>query len=120
MVEIIAIAVGGAIGTCLRYLTYTLTKSSLSGALIVNLVGCIFAGFFWELSKIQNLSSNKRLLIFVGLIGAFTTFSALIIDFFNLIQENKIFYAVINLLLNNILGILIFFVGISAAKFFLK
>lgn len=50
-------------------------------------------------------------MIFVGMIGAFTTFSTYMLETFNLLRENDIKLAVVNFLLSNFLGHLFVVLG---------
>jgi len=78
------VAVGGATGSLARYLLSTWTMQSASaqkfplGTLLVNLVGCLVAGILAGLALRHPgwLTQELRLLLFVGLLGGFTTFSA--------------------------------------------
>lgn len=50
-------------------------------------------------------------MIFVGMIGAFTTFSTYMLETFNLLRENDTKLAVVNFLLSNFLGHLFVVLG---------
>src|SRR5215210_834039 len=44
---------------------------------VVNLLGCLLIGFLSQLAETRDIfNANERTLIFVGLLGGFTTFSA--------------------------------------------
>jgi len=75
--------IGGFVGSALRYaVTGFFQNSSHSprfpfGTLTVNLVGCLLIGFLSELVELRGIfTADTRTLIFVGLLGGFTTFSA--------------------------------------------
>lgn len=81
MPAILLIALGGAIGAVLRYgavdALHRLTGEPLPwGTLAVNLVGSFALGFLLLASDRLPLSENVRLFGAVGVLGAFTTFSA--------------------------------------------
>lgn len=57
------------------------------GTFVVNVLGCFLFGLIWELAAVRLLISDTvRLIILVGFMGSFTTFSSLIFDSFALGQ----------------------------------
>jgi CrcB protein len=81
MPAILLVALGGALGAVLRYASvsalHRLTGSPLPwGTLAVNLVGSFALGFLLLASERLPLSDDVRLFGAVGVLGAFTTFSA--------------------------------------------
>jgi CrcB protein len=75
------VAGGGALGACLRY-AVSLACAPMgphSGAvatLIVNLAGSLALGLFAAWALVRNVSPSASMFIGVGVLGAFTTFSA--------------------------------------------
>jgi fluoride exporter len=121
--KFLLVSIGGIIGTLLRYSVYLVVgKNSVSvyAPLVINLIGCLVAGIVWKLASFYGFSPVLRLFIFVGLIGAFTTLSAFIIDSYQLFLENKIYAALFNILVNNIFGFLSFVMGVYLSIFFMK
>ena len=111
--KIILVLTGGAIGTLARFYTSSIAQKYVSngfpiGTLAVNLVG----------SFIENQpSTSLRTFLFVGILGGFTTFSAYSIETLNLFRDGNLRLAVLNILLNNILGILLAFAGLTVSRF---
>jgi len=77
----LAVAVGGFIGAVLRYLTDAAVVLPLPGTLAVNTIGCFFLGIFmYESMYLGRFSRTTRQFCAVGIIGSFTTFSALAVQ----------------------------------------
>ena len=116
MSKLFFIAIGGAVGSVLRYGMSGLTHKYMDGilpwgTLVVNLIGCFMIGFLWQFFEMFIISPNTRLLIFIGMLGAFTTFSTYGLETFNLIRESEIKFAILNVLGSNILGLLMVYCG---------
>jgi len=119
---IIYIAIGGAAGALLRYsisgYMYKYFNGFLPwGTLAVNLLGCFAIGFLWNIFENFAYSPNTRAFIFIGILGAFTTFSTFGLESFNLLREGEIKYAVLNILVSNIAGIALVFVGFIVSRY---
>ena len=91
MKNLIYVGLGGATGSILRYLVSLLTlriypsAGLLAGTLAVNLVGCLLLGFLVGLAESRDLiGAELRLLLMVGLLGGFTTFSTFGYETFDL------------------------------------
>jgi len=121
MVRLAAIAFGGAVGTVLRYLVSGFFHQRWKaifpvGTLIVNLSGALLIGFLWGRLEYSAVSHNVRTFVFIGVLGAYTTFSSFCFESFNLLRDGEINQAVVNILLSNILGIILVFAGFFASK----
>ncbi len=119
--KFLLLAVGGAIGTLLRYAVSGYTYNLLVGVfpwgtLMVNLIGSLLIGFLWGLSEIQNIPPDVRTFIFIGILGGFTTFSTFTLESFNLFREGEARLALINILASNVLGIALVFAGFTMSK----
>lgn len=122
MTKYFLLAAGGAIGTVLRYslsgLTYRAANSVFPwGTLCVNLAGSFVIGLLWGIFEIQNLSSNMRNFIFIGILGGFTTFSTFTLESLNLFRDGEIRLAVTNVLASNIMGLALVFAGFLFARY---
>ena len=106
MVQIIAIAAGGAVGALLRYWTSVSVHSLLGqefpyGTLTVNVVGSLMMGFLYILLvERMILSAEWRAVLLIGLLGAFTTFSTFSLETLNLFEQGEQFRAVMNIFLS--------------------
>jgi len=120
--NILVIGFGGFIGAVLRYFLTNYIHASKNiifplGTLLVNVVGCFFIGLLMYLTQEKFLiTSNMRLMLVTGLLGSFTTFSAFGFETLNLIKTGDVPSAVLNIILNVLLGIGAVFLG----KYFIK
>lgn len=122
MNQILNLILGGAIGTLSRYflssvIYRTFGTSFPYGTFIVNILGCFLVGLFASImdEKIV-LNSNLRLLFMIGFCGAFTTFSTLIYESYNLIKDGDSLKAFLNIILSVIIGFIVFKLGINLGK----
>ncbi|MDQ6609676.1 MAG: fluoride efflux transporter CrcB [Bacteroidota bacterium] len=80
MMNVFAVAIGGATGSVLRYaIQKQLNASFPLGTLLVNIAGCFLIGVLWALCT-KGLEEQKRLLLMTGFCGGFTTFSAFTLE----------------------------------------
>jgi CrcB protein len=86
MFNLLLVMLGGAIGSGARYLTGHVTLAAFGpnypwGTLAVNLIGGLLMGVLaGTVSRIGAGGETWRLLLGVGLLGGFTTFSAFSLD----------------------------------------
>ena len=103
MSQVIAIAVGGAFGSVLRYglstWVHTLAGRGFPyGTLAVNVLGCLAMGFlFVLLVERMGESALWRAGLLIGVLGGFTTFSTFSIETFNLIEQGAMAKAAANM-----------------------
>lgn len=121
MTNLIFIAIGGAAGAVLRYSVSGFVHSYANGlfpwgTLVVNLSGCLVIGIIWQLFENLSFSPHLRSFMFIGVLGAYTTFSTYGLETFNLMREKEIGYVLLNFLGSNILGIGMVFLGFIAAR----
>ncbi len=120
--KLIYLSLAGALGTLARYgLSGLFSKingdSFPYGTLAVNIVGCLLAGLLWTLFENRwPVSAEIRLLVLVGFMGAFTTFSAFILESGQLVNTAGWFSAATNITLQNVLGFAALYVGVSLGK----
>ncbi|MBB2751181.1 UNVERIFIED_ORG: CrcB protein [Rhizobium aethiopicum] len=95
MIQALLVAVGGAIGSLLRYYVSQWSLRLMGpafpwGTLAVNIVGCFVIGVFAELiARRFNASVELRLLLITGFLGGFTTFSAFSLDAISLFERGE-------------------------------
>lgn len=116
------IALGGALGAMARHLVVLalsgVTRAGLPwGVLVANVSGCFVAGLVFVLvSERPGIDPLWRLLLAVGFLGAFTTFSAFSVDTLVLMQDGQLARAALNVLANVALCLLACGLGMSLAR----
>jgi CrcB protein len=122
LLNVFIVGLGGFIGSALRYLVggwaQGLSKSLdfPYGTLTVNLIGCFVIGFLGQLAEARGIfASETRLLVFIGLLGGFTTFSSFGNDTLNLARSGQMFNALTNVAVNVIFGLVLVWLGRTVA-----
>lgn len=95
MLNILLVAVGGAAGSVCRYLTGLAMTRWLGngfpwGTITVNIVGSFVIGLLTELiARKVSMPMETRLLLVVGFLGGFTTFSSFSLDTMALFERGE-------------------------------
>lgn len=89
---LLAVALGGALGSLLRYVVAGAIQSPANpfplGILIVNITGGFIMGVIVELTALKlQVSPELRAFLTVGILGGYTTFSTFSLDSVMLIQR---------------------------------
>jgi CrcB protein len=120
--SVIYVALGGALGSVLRYLLGTWTQSLSKsidfpyGTLAVNLIGCFAIGFLSQLAETRGaFTPESRAFVFIGILGGFTTFSSFGNETLNLVRDGETFNALANVGGNVILGLMLVWLGRTVA-----
>jgi CrcB protein len=120
------VGVAAAFGAWLRWLvTYFLTivdPSLPHGTLVVNLIGGLFIGISFAAiqSTSIDVSEEIKLILNVGFLGAFTTFSTYSMELLNLFLKGEIALGILFGALNVIGALLFCFIGWYLFNLFLK
>jgi CrcB protein len=95
---------GGFIGSALRYAVAGFVQNWSGsvrfpfGTLAVNLFGCLAIGFLSQLAETRGVfTAEARILIFIGILGGFTTFSAFGNETLNLWRDGESALAGLNI-----------------------
>ena len=113
---------GGGVGTVARYALGGAVYGWLGarfpfGTLAVNLLGCFLAGFLTALTDEKFLlSPEMRVLLLIGFLGGFTTFSSFMLETANLIKDGQAMAAFGNVALSVCIGFVVFRFGVLLAK----
>jgi CrcB protein len=95
MPTILWVALGGAIGSAVRYGVNVWAGRMLGSefpwhTFIVNVVGCFAMGVLVELMALKlNIGNETRAFLTTGILGGFTTFSAYSLDFAVLVERKS-------------------------------
>ena len=115
--KLLWIALAGAAGTLTRYwmggAVQRLAGSSFPyGTFVINVSGCFVFGLFWALATERfNLGGEIRMIVLLGFMGAFTTFSSFVFETMELLKGSEWLLAGANLIGQNLLGLLGLFLG---------
>lgn len=107
--RVLLVALGGAAGSVARYGVATWASRCISadfpvGTVVVNLAGSLAFGVIW--SVLGKEAGPGKLLLLAGFFGAFTTFSTFVFESAQLLQNGRPLVALLNLLGQNLLGLL--------------
>ncbi|HEX6929648.1 MAG TPA: fluoride efflux transporter CrcB [Gammaproteobacteria bacterium] len=117
--NLLAVAGGGAIGAVLRHgVMLGIARGAFPWAtLLVNVSGSLLFGFLaiW-LNERLPVAADLRAFLFVGVLGAFTTFSTFSWDTFVLLQEGAVMRAGMNVVANVAMCLLAAAAGVWLAR----
>ncbi|TCQ09274.1 fluoride efflux transporter CrcB [Sphingomonas sp. PP-CC-3A-396] len=121
MLPLLYVMVGGAVGSGARYLAGSATTALLGpdypfGTLAVNIVGGLLMGVLVGVLARNDASEHWRLLLAVGVLGGFTTFSAFSLDVVTMIERGAIGVAFGYVLVSVIGSVAALFAGLSAVR----
>lgn len=113
---LVYVALGGALGASLRYLT-VLAVSFPLGTLLVNVLGSFLMGVAFVLLAQKGLD-RAALFIMTGVLGGFTTFSAFSLDALRLYERGDVMQAGTYVLASVGLSIIALVIGVFVARAF--
>jgi CrcB protein len=125
MTKLLVIFLAGGAGSVARYLVSGWvqrqgTESFPLGTLVVNVLGCLLIGFLTAaFSGRFLLREEYRIMITVGFIGGFTTFSTFGLETFTLLDDGQVMRAMMNVLLSVALGMVAVWFGYRLAQYWL-
>ena len=125
--NILLVGIGGALGSISRYLLGAWIQAASQsidfpfGTLVVNLIGCFAIGFLSQLAEARGaFTAESRALVFIGVLGGFTTFSSFGNDTVNLIRDGELVNALVNVGANVIFGLALVWLGRAVAYWIWK
>jgi CrcB protein len=120
--NIVYVALGGAVGSLARYYVgvwvTNATGARSPGTFVVNIVGSFLIGLFLVASAERSWSNALVLLVAVGFLGGFTTFSTFTWQTYQLVESGESNRAILNIGASLIVGLLAVWAGATLAKAF--
>jgi len=120
--KLLLVGAGGFAGSVVRYLAggfvqnYSGSISFPYGTLAVNLAGCFVIGFLSYLADARGVfDADARAFVFVGILGGFTTFSTFGNETMNLFRDGENGFALLNVGLSVVVGLVLVWLGRSLA-----
>lgn len=117
------VGIGGFTGSILRYWVSGWVQTAVSqswrpvGTLAVNVIGCFLIGLFMGMADFrQLLKPEARLLLVVGLLGGFTTFSAFGYETFALARDREFGAAILNIGAQVVIGLAAVWAGYAVSR----
>ena len=123
LTKILAVGLGGAFGAIARYGFNILFAKAFApfpfATFIINILGSFLIGFLAYLFT-EKFPEHEiyRLILTVGFLGAFTTFSTFELETFELIREKQLVTAFLYVSASFAVGLIAVFSGMWAAKRF--
>jgi len=123
--QIIYVAIGGAAGAVSRYLINIFMSSYMphllfTGTTVVNITGCFIMGILFELFRSKTPDDCLILLLMVGFLGGFTTFSSFSSEAISIIEKKEIISGIAYIAVNLFGSLLSITAAIFLTKFLLK
>lgn len=122
MYQLLLIALGGGLGTLARYGTHALAAGVSErfafpfATLAVNLLGCFAIGLLGGVFDRTDVREEHRLMLIVGFLGGFTTFSTFAWDSMRLLREGQPVRGMVYVVASNVLCIVLVFAGYGLSR----
>ena len=125
--QYLVIAVGGAMGSVLRFWVGMTIDSAVSkggqifpwGTIVVNITGCFIIGLFATLTGTEGrwlVPALLRPFVMIGILGGYTTFSSFSLQALNLWNDNQRLEAAANVLISVVLCLAGVWTGAALAE----
>lgn len=121
MPNTVYVILGAAVGATGRYLmagwVSRLADTGFPwGTLVVNLFGCLVIGASWGLGERALWAPSFRTLLFVGVLGSFTTFSSFGLETLHLLRDGEVGRALGYVLGSNLGGFALVWLGMITTR----
>ncbi|UJL48177.1 fluoride efflux transporter CrcB [Virgibacillus sp. NKC19-16] len=117
--KLLLVMIGGFFGAMLRFALgewIRINNEFPLGTFLINIIGCFCLGWFLTfVSQKGQIRPEFTLLIGIGFIGSFTTFSTFSVETLNLFQKGLIFMGILYVLASTVLGLVLAFLGYKLA-----
>jgi|CXWL01.1.fsa_nt_gi CrcB protein len=117
----VLVGVGGFFGSMLRFLVGQFVQPNSNGGFpyatfLINVVGSFAIGIVISLAAKDVISSNWRLVLAVGVLGGFTTYSAFAFETVKLLNEKAHFMAAAYFFGTGFVAVMACFSGIAVTQ----
>ena len=123
MISFLMVALGGALGSVLRYsmgfaVAHIWPQHLYIATVLVNIIGCFLIGcaFSWFVLR-PDVSEMTPLLLMTGFLGGFTTFSTFSLDALRIFNEGQPIQALLYMGVTLVGGLLATWLGMALIKF---
>ena len=121
--DLVLIGVGGFFGAIARYLVDGWVSGSTKvgafplGTFVINLSGAFALGVLFELA-LEKAAIDPRIRgpVMIGFLGAYTTFSTLMLESWRLAEDGSWGLALVNIGLSGVLGMCAVFAGLTVGR----
>ena len=117
MIEYLLVAGGGGFGALLRYVAATAIMKKCGGlfplgTFVINVTGSFAIGFLMTVLTVRyKLDPRWRLLLVVGVLGGYTTFSSFEWETFTAVRDGAFYLGALNVILSVMLGYVAVWLG---------
>jgi fluoride exporter len=122
MTKYLVVALGGAIGSMLRFWAGGYVSTRLGarfpyGTFLINITASFFIGFIMTLSAERaHWSPNWRYLMVAGFLGGYSTFSSFEYETFRVFQDGEFLIASLNIVLSVAVGFVSVWLGVITGR----
>jgi len=122
--KIIWIALAGSLGTLARYWLSGFVQQHTGanfpwGTFAVNMIGSFLFGVVWAMAEERLvISTETRVIILSGFMGAFTTFSTFVFETGRFLRDSQGLLAFGNVALQVVVGLVGMFIGLAVGRLF--
>lgn len=123
MKAMLLVALGGAMGSVARFklsgwiLHHTIDWRFPAGTFAVNVLGCLVAGVLAGFAEKHDwFAPDTRILLFTGILGGFTTFSAFGLETMFLLKRGEFLVAAANVAVSVAAGLVALWLGLGVAS----
>ncbi|MDP9474983.1 MAG: fluoride efflux transporter CrcB [Actinomycetota bacterium] len=119
--NVLLVAIGGAIGAAARYLAGLWIAARFGadfpwGTFFVNVTGSFLIGIVLVLVQGGTLPAGARLFVAIGILGGYTTFSSFSYETLQLLNNGDVMPVLLNTLGQLLLGLLAVYLGVAFAR----
>jgi len=122
LIRYLVVLVGGGVGALARYVAASAIMARFGGkfplgTLVINVTGSFLIGFLMTmLTERFNLDPIWRLLLVVGFLGGYTTFSSFEWETYTAVREGSLWAGMLNVFSSIMLGYVAVWLGVISAR----